>query len=121
VALDFRPHCFRRAALLHAARQGVREAARASSHRSRARVHSRRCGCCRYTVSADISVLRSTARYCGAAAQDIAGDYPKYHTSGDDRTDRISDIASDGVPNGIPDRFTVRLCDGVAVKAFQHA
>jgi hypothetical protein len=84
-------------------------------------VHSRRCSRRRYTVSAAIPVLRSTARSCGAAAQDIAGDYPEYHASGDDRTDRISDIVSDSVPNGVSDRFTVRLCDGVAVKAFRHA
>ena len=120
MALDMRARRFRRAPLLHAARKGVREAARASGPRSRARVHRCRCSCCRYIVRAAVPVLRSTDRSCGAAAQDIAGDCPKYH---DDRPDRISDIVSDivsdGVPNGIPDRFTVRLCDGVAVRAFQ--
>jgi hypothetical protein len=121
VALDLRAHRFRRAALLHAARKSVREDARASGPRSRARVHRRRCSCCRYIVRASVPVLRSADRSCGAAAQDIAGDYPKYHASGDDRTDRISDIVPHGVPNGIPDSFTVRLCDGIAVKAFQLA
>ena len=75
-------------------------------------MHRCRCSCCRYIVRAAVPVLRSTDRSCGAAAQDIAGDCPKYH---DDRPDRISDIVSDGVPNGIPDRFTVRLCDGVPI------
>jgi hypothetical protein len=121
VALDLRAHRFRRAALLHAARKGVREDARASGPRSRARVHRRRCSCCRYIVRASVPVLRSADRSCGAAAQDIAGDYPKYHASGDDRTDHVSDRVSDGVPNGVSDSFTVRLCDGIAVKAFQHA
>jgi hypothetical protein len=121
VALDLRAHRFRRAALLHAARKGVREDARASGPRSRARVHRRRCSCCRYIVRASVPVLRSADRSCGAAAQDIAGDYPKYHASGDARTDHVSDRVSDGVPNGVSDSFTVRLCDGIAVKAFQHA
>jgi hypothetical protein len=112
VALDLRAHHFRRVALLHAARKGVREAARASIPSSRARVHRCRCSCCRYIVRAAVPVLRSTDRSCGAAAQDITGDCPKYH---DDRPDRISDIVSDGVTNGIPDRFTVRLCDGVPI------
>ena len=121
MALDLRAHRFRRAALLPAARKSVREDARASGPRSRARVHRRRCSCCRYIVRASVPVLRSADRSCGAAAQDIAGDYPKYHASGDDRTDHVSDRVSDGVPNGVSDSFTVRLCDGIAVKAFQHA
>ena len=123
MALDLRAHRFRRATLLHAARKGVREDARASGPRSRARVHRRRCSCCRYIVRASVPVLRSADRSCWAAAQDIAGDGPKYHASGDDRPDRISDIVSgivsgiisDIVPNGVPDRFTVRLCDGVSI------
>jgi hypothetical protein len=121
VALDLRAHRFRRAALLHAARKGVREDARASGPRSRARVHRRRCSCCRYIVRASVPVLRSADRSCEAAAQDIAGDYPKYPASGDDRTDHVSDGVPNGVPNGVSDSFTVRLCDGIAVKAFQHA
>ena len=115
MAFDIRVRRFRRAPLLHAARKGVREAARASGPRSRARVHRCRCSCCRYIVRAAVPVLRSTDRSCGAAAQDIAGDCPKYHASGDDRPDGISDIVSDGVPNGIAERFTVRLCDGVPI------
>ena len=125
MALDLRAHHFRRAALLHAGRKGVREAARASGLRSRARVHRRRCGCCRCIVRAAVPVLRSADRSCGAAAQDIAGDGPKYHASGDDRPDRISDIVSgivsDCVPHSVPDRFTVSLCDGDAVRACQSA
>jgi hypothetical protein len=72
------------------------------------------------TVAA-VPVLRSADRSSGAAAQDIAGVYPKHHTSGDDRPHRISDIVSDGVPNGLPERFTVSLCDGDAVRACQSA
>jgi hypothetical protein len=92
-------------------------------------VHRRRCGCCRCIVRAAVPVLRSADRSCGAAAQDIAGDGPKYHASGDDRPDRISDIVSDiisgivsdCVPHRVPDRFTVSLCDGDAVRACQSA
>jgi len=88
-------------------------------------VHRRRCGCCRCIVRAAVPVLRSADRSCGAAAQDIAGDGPKYHASGDDRPDRISDIVSgivsDGLPHRVPDRFTVSLCDGDAVRACQSA
>jgi hypothetical protein len=120
VALDLRAHRFRRAALLHAGRKGVREAARASGPRSCARVHRCRCSCCRYIVRAAVPVLRSTDRSYGAAAQDIAGDCPKYHASGDDRPDGISDIVSDGVPNGIPDRFTLSVCDSLSLRAGQH-
>ena len=124
MALDIRVRRFRRAPLLHAARKGVREAARASGPRSRARVRRCRCSCCRCVVRAAVPVLRNTDRSCGAAAQDIAGDYPRYHASRDDRPDGISDIVSDivsdGFSDGVPDRFTVRFCDGVSLRASQH-
>ena len=135
MALDIRVRRFRRAPLLHAARKGVREAARASGPRSRARVRRCRCSCCRCVVRAAVPVLRNTDRSCGAAAQDIAGDYPRDHPSRDDRPDGISDIVSygvpdivsygvpdgvpDDIPDDIPDRFTFCFCDGVSVRASQ--
>jgi hypothetical protein len=117
VALDIRARRFRRAPLLHAARKGVGVAARASGHRSRARVHRCRFGCCRCVVRAAVPVLRNTDRSCGAATQYITGDDPRYHASGDDRPNGISDI----VPNCIPNSFTLCVRDSVTLRASQHA
>jgi hypothetical protein len=79
-------------------------------------VHRCRFGCCRCVVRSAVPILRITDRSCGTAAQYIAADDPKYHASGDDRPDGISDIVPHGVPNGIPDRFSLCVRDGVSLK-----
>src|SRR5215212_6842007 len=115
VVIRARRLCF--APLLHAWRKGFRVGARASGRRSRARVHGGRRSRRSYVVRAPLPVLRNTDRLSSAAAQDPAGDHARYHASRDDRSESISY----GIAHSLPDRLTLRFCDCVAVRAFQHA
>ncbi len=127
MALDIRAGGLRFAPFLHAARKGGRVVGRAPGRRSRSCLHGGRRSGRRRIVRATVPVLRNAGRVSRTATQDIAGNYPGYHASGDDRPNSISYSVSDGIPDsvsysvsdGVPDRFTVRFCDGVAMTAFQ--
>ena len=121
MALDLRARRIRSAPLLHAARKGVRGAARASGDRSRARLHRGRCGGRRRPVRPAFAVLRSSDRSRRTTTQDTAGDYD---ASRNERPHNVPDFVPYGIPgnvsDGVPDRFTIRVRNGIAVKGGQH-
>jgi hypothetical protein len=75
-------------------------------------LHRGRCGCRRCPVRSVFAVLRSSDRSRRATTQDTAGDYDA------SRNDRPHDVPvgiPDNVSDGVPDRFTIRVRDGVSV------